>query len=1248
MLSRLGDGGSSLHARTVRRLNFFILSKVLVAFWASLIACFAHSQQNPIPVHITQVISEANLAILKGNTHPLARPEFDRGSAPSNLPLNRMLLVLQRSPQQERELKSLLDHQQQRSSVNYHAWVTPEQFGQKFGPADRDIQIVTSWLVSHGFQVNGVGKGRTTIEFSGTAGQVKEAFHAEIHRYEVNGKVQWANSTDPEIPAALTSVVAGIATLHNFPRRPLYHLAGRSSSRGSTVLGPPSGRGSLYTGNPVCGITGNIPCYGVGPYDFATIYNVLPLWNAPSPIDGTGQTIAIVGQSDIYSQDFSDFRADFGLPPGTLKIVYNGTRPVRLATEGDELESDIDIEWSGSVAKGATIELVVSASTLTTSGVDLSALYIVDNNLAPVMSESYGACEFEMGVAGNQFYNQLWQQAAAQGITAFVAAGDSGSAVCDRDSLIATQGLSVSGISSTPYDVAVGGTDFDDLSDPSTYWNLTNDPVTLLSAKSYIPEMTWNDTCTNSEFLQFTGATDAESDCNDSSSIYSPNFLIPVGGSGGASSCTAPTGQSVSTCAGGYTKPSWQTGIGVPNDGKRDVPDVSLFAADGLNGSFYVACETDLYSGCANDVHNLALVGGTSVAAPAFAGIMAMIVQKTQSRQGAANYVFYPLAAQPGASCNSTGAVGSSCIFYDITTGTIAMPCTTGTPDCVTNTSGDQNGVLSGYATTTGYDLATGLGSVNAANLVNNWSSVSFQPTVTTLSLNPTNQITHGSTVNLNLTVAPETGTGTTPTGLVSIQTSKGKAAGNFTLTNGAVSATTGLLPGGSYTVTAHYAGDGTYAASDSSPAISVTVSPEPSTTTLQALAVNQSGNIVPFTTGPYGSNVVFLQANVSGQSGQGVPTGTVNITQTENGTTTNLTGDPFSLNSEGYVVTPLPGYYYLALPPGTYSYAANYSGDASFKANSSPSVSYTITQAQTTVATTITNCNSSPCVYTSGGMLQMFAWISTNPSQFPNNGTTFNQATGTVTFYSNGIQLGTPVPVDSSESPPFASIVITQLPLGTDTITEQYSGDTNYAGSTSAGTIVDTISGSSSPTFTMTANPTVVNISSPGQSGSTTLTFTEQNGLIGSTTLSPSLCSNLPPKTTCSFSPAVVAFTSSATSIPVTLTITTTGQVSATSSSGLKSGPWTWFSASAAICVAGICLFPLGTRQRRRWRPMFALVILAGIACSVGGSGTSGGSGTGGGGSSGTPAGNYVGVTVTVTINGVIQSVNNLSVNVQ
>jgi hypothetical protein len=1200
----------------------------------------AAAQQNP-PTRITQPIDETKLTILKGNTHPLARRDFDRGAAPSNLQLNRMLLVLQRSPNQEAALKQFLEQQHNKSSSNYHAWLTAEQFGLRFGPADQDMQTVASWLTSHGLQINHITKGRTIIELSGTAEQLKEAFHTEIHKYEVNGNEHWANSSDPEIPVALAPVVAGIASLHNFPRKPLYRVAGTLSRVKDTgryrLLRTPSLMSPFWdTGGTDCGLAG-IDCYALAPYDFATIYNSLPLWNATSPIDGTGQTIAIVSQSDIYPEDFSDFRKDFGLPAGTLNIIHDGPDPGKLASEGDELESDLDVEWSGAVAKGATIDLVVSAITNTSAGVDLSALYIVDNNIAPVMSESYGACELDMGVAGNQFYNQLWQQAAAEGITAFVASGDSGSAGCDRYAPIATQGLAVSGISSTPYNIAVGGTDFDDSQNPSDYWKSTNNPTTLASAKSYIPESSWNDTCTNSEFFPVTGEADAESDCNDASSMYWPNFLSPVGGSGGASNCTTPTGQSVSSCAGGYAKPSWQSGNGVPSDGKRDVPDVSLFAADGLNGSFYVVCETDIYEGCQGEEYTLVAIGGTSASSPTFAGIMAMVNQETQSRQGNANYVLYPFAAQSGASCNSTGTVGNSCIFYDVTTGTIAMPCVAGSPDCVTNVAGDQNGALSGYSTTSGYDLATGLGSVNIANLVNNWTAASFQPTTSTLSLNPTTQIPHGSPVNVNLTVATETGTGI-PTGLASLLTSTGAPAGTFTLSNGSANTTTNLLPGGSYTVTAHYDGDGTYAASDSSPGIPVTVTAEPSITTVQAFTLDQNGNPSPFTSGPYGGSVVYLRTSVAGQSGEGVPTGTVDLRQTVNGTTTNLPGDPFPLNSEGYTMNPLPGGA-IFFAPGAYSIAATYSGDNSFNSGKSSAISFTITQAPTSVTTLIVPCSSQsgPCVLNLGTQVTIVAYANSSTSVFS------TLPTGTMTFYSNGTPLAPPIALGTGEIPPVVSLTTSQLPQGLDNITAQYSGDTNFLGSTSSATLIDV-----GPNFTMTANPVEVSIASPGQSGSTTLTFVAQYGLTGSAALSPSMCSNLPSKSSCSFSPTNVTFTSSTTSVPVTLTITTTAASSAADSlRRLASRQLAGFRGFGALGI-GTCVVLFGTRKRR-WSAVAVFIVFAVIASQMG---------CGGGSSQpvtpppttipGTPTGTYTGVTVSVTIEGVTQTINNLTVNVQ
>jgi hypothetical protein len=1209
----------------------------------------AVGQSNVVPPRLAQAVDEARRTILKGNTHPSANPMFDLGTASADLPMERMLLVLKRSPEQEAALRQFLDDQHTRASTNYHQWLTAEQFGRQFGPSDSDLQIATSWLQSHGFQIVHRSRGRTVIEFSGSAGQVKEAFHTEIHKYLVNEEEHWANSTDPEIPSALTPVIAGVTSLHNFGRKPLHRVAAgfQPGGTGQKQLSHAmqTERPLLATGG-ACGLLG-IACNFIGPYDFATIYNVLPLWNASSPIDGTGVTIAIVGQSDIYPQDFSDFRQDFGLPPGELNIIYNGFPPVKLASQGDELESDLDVEWAGAVAKGATIDLVASTTTNSTAGVDLSALYIVDNNLAPVMSESYGACELAMGTAGNQFYNKLWQQAAAQGITVFVSTGDSGSAVCDQNTAIATHGLAVNGISSTPYNVAVGGTDFDDSQNNSQYWNSTSDPVTLASAKTYVPEMTWNDTCTNSEFFSLTGKADAETDCNAYNSSYWPFFDLPIGGSGGASNCIQSDGQSVSSCAGGYAKPAWQSGPGVPSDGARDVPDVSLFAGDGLDASAYLVCETDIYGGCAGGTGSLVHVGGTSASAPTFAGIMALIVQLTQSRQGNANYVFYPFAAQPGASCDSTGTIASSCIFHDVTVGTIAMPCTPGTPDCVTNVVGDQAGVLSAYSTTTGFDLATGLGSVNAANLATNWSSVTFQPTTSSLSISPA-KLTHGSPVNVSVTVAPNTGTGT-PTGQISLLTSKGLPSGIFTLANGSVSSTTTLLPGGSYTLSAHYAGDGTYAASDSAPGIPVTVTTEASAITVQAFTLDQKGIQIPFTGGPYGGGIVYLSASVAGKSGQGVPTGKVNLTQTLNGTTTPFPGNPYALNGEALTMIPFPGYNYWAYNPGTYTMAATYTGDSSFQASSSPGVTFTITPAQTNITSSIVGCTpgSSPCVFGAGNFIEIFASVNYSGAAFNTGGVFINQPTGTMTFYSNGTALGPPVPVDSSIAPPAASFSSTQMPLGLDNITAQYSGDPNFSGSTSPGALIE-VGG----TYIVTVNPTTINIASPGKLGSATLTFSAQNGLTGTGTLSPSMCSNLPPLSTCSFSPSTVTFTSSTTTVPVTLTITTTGSGSAASSAPrLPPKTGRGLLEIATVFSFGLCL-RLRRRHRRTSVAFLALVAIA-MAVACGGSNTSGGGGGGsgggggGGGSNGTPAGLYNGVTLDLTVAGVSQFIY-VNVNVQ
>jgi subtilase family serine protease len=732
-------------------------------------------QTSGVPSRISAVVDNTKLTVLRGNTHPLARAEFDRGPAPASLPMEHMMLVLTRSAQQETALETLLAQQQDRSSANYHKWLTPEQFGQQFGPSDQDVQTITSWLQSSGFQVNSVAAGRTTIDFSGTAGQVQAAFHTAIHSYVLtNGEQHWANSSDPQIPTALTPVVAGVNSLNNFPRKPLHHAAG--VVRKSAATGKFERVSPQFTFAAGCNGT-NTNCYGIGPGDFATIYNLQSLLN--SGVNGTGQTIAIVSDSDVYSSDVTSFRSNFGLAPITFNQIETGSDPgvVFSNGNGDEVEAILDVEWSGAVAQGATIDLVVSPTTNTTFGGDTSAMYIINGHISPlpqVLSYSYGTCELSLGTSGNQFYNTEWQQAAAEGITVVVATGDNGSAGCDVDQSTgfptqpAEYGLQVNGLASTPYNVAVGGTDFNDITvaQANTYFATTSG--TLSSAKGYIPETTYNDTCTNSiiyssNVFNFSAFASAEAACNNST-VQSDGFVVAAGGSGGVSACTTPNGPSPSNCSGGYAKPSWQTGPGVPADGHRDLPDVSLFAGDGTIQNFYIVCESDLAAleagtvpaacSLASPYEYFIAEGGTSVSTQAFAGVVALIDQKLGSRQGNINPLLYALAS--GSSAAS--------VFNDITVGTNAMPCIveTGVTGCtitgISNPTPTTIGILNGYNAGAGFDLATGLGSVNIGNLVNGAA-----PTFYLSSSNPVVTIASpGASGTLNVTAYPVNGyTGT-------------------------------------------------------------------------------------------------------------------------------------------------------------------------------------------------------------------------------------------------------------------------------------------------------------------------------------------------------------------------------------------------------------------------------------------------------------------------------------------------------
>ena len=1055
----------------------------LLAFSAALavsawISTDAHAQtpdastanQTAPPARITQAIDEKNLLVLKGNVHPLARPEYDQGAVSDGLQLHRMLLLLQRSSDEEAALEKLLDDQQDKSSPNYHAWLTPQQFGQQFGPADADIQTVKTWLQSHGFQVTNVTAGRTLIEFSGTAGQVRSAFHTAVHNYLVNGEAHTANATDPQIPAALAPVVVGPVSLNNFPITSHIRQLGTFHRAKGSNLAQPLDK-PLYT-FPGCTPAG---CFALGPADFATIYNSTPLLSGTPKIDGTGQTIAIVGESDIDPTDVTDFQTMFGMTPNfsaATNIIVNGADPGRNGSEG---ESDLDVQWASAVAPGATIKFVTSQPTETTAGIFLSATYIVENNLAGVMSESFGGCEQQIGTL-NQFHNSLWQQAAAQGITVILSAGDGGSAGCDNfdTQQTATRGLGVSGFASTPYNVAVGGTDFDEINRWSQFWSSTNTSPSQSSALSYIPEIPWNDSC----------AQRGINGCGPSAPNGSLNI---VAGSGGVSTL--------------YPKPSWQSGTGVPNDAHRDLPDVSLFASNGFDGTFYVICQKDVtgIASCnlGSPFFTFQGIGGTSASAPAFAGIMALVNQSQATttpanpapRQGNANYILYKLfqkqtGASPAINCNSSATPSTSCTFYDVTRGNSALPtgigtnsvpCAAASPNCSSQLQGETNGVLvtaansntPAYSTTTGYDLVTGLGSVNIANLVKNWSSVTSLPSTTALTVNGQTAAitgTHGTTVTVSSTVAAgQSGSGT-PSGQVALLATPNPNAGSpgpslgfdvLTLDNTGNATGAGVvLPGGQYNLTAHYQGDGTFGSSDSTPPISVNISPEASKTIISIPVFDpttgrETGNApasVLYGT-PYIARIDVgnAQATLSYPplplcTPPVCPTGTITWTDSLNGAAPiPLDAGSYPLNSAGYAEDQP-----VNLINGSHVLTATYSGDDSY-APSSGTYSLTVTPVMT--STTLTSDTANPIV---GNSLDLTADVKTNtPGAAPScNAIVFKD--GSTVLQVGGDCLPTAGSVNGPAETIFIAGTFVFTP-GVHSYTATYVGERGYSASVSA-----------------------------------------------------------------------------------------------------------------------------------------------------------------------------------------------------
>jgi subtilase family serine protease len=706
------------YSSLVRLLNCCALT---IGFTSVLVAQIAGNTPEA-RVLITGPIDSSRLQTLAGNTRPEANAQNDRGKVADAFVMDHMLLQLQRSPEREQALRNFIDQQHDSSSPNFHRWLTAAQFGQIYGPAPQDIEAVSDWLRSRGFTVNVVYPSGMLIDFSGTAGQVSVAFGTEIHRLSVNGKDHIANMSDPQIPEALAPVVTGIVSLHDFRPQSMKELRAHYTIEGQPVV----------------------------PADLATIYDLKPAFAAG--YTGKGQTIAVVEDSDLYNTaDWDTFRKTFGLSTyteGSLSTI-NPAPPKGSSNCSDpgaadaEDEATIDAEWASAAAPDAAIQVAACADTTATLGFVIAAQNVINASHPPqIISMSYGICEAVTGATMNAAYNSAYQQAVTEGVSVFVSAGDGGAASCDRyyGFTTAAHGIGVSSSSSTPYNVAVGGTDFADTSQGTnnTYWGPANSS-TYGSALSYIPEIPWNDSCAGSilaTFLHYSVGYGPAGLCGSSLAEQGDLFAV-VAGSGGPSGCATgvPAENLVvgGTCK-GYPKPSWQTGVtGNPNDGVRDIPDISLFASNGFWGHYYVYCFSDVSNGgapCTTSPAGWAGAGGTSFASPIMAGIQALVNQKMGGSQGNPNPVYYKLAAS---------SVASS-VFHSITTGDIAVNCS-GDINCFGSgfegrgrgtpaTPFAGNGGLStssqtytpAFAAASGWNFATGLGSVDAYNLILNWS----------------------------------------------------------------------------------------------------------------------------------------------------------------------------------------------------------------------------------------------------------------------------------------------------------------------------------------------------------------------------------------------------------------------------------------------------------------------------------------------------------------------------------------------
>ncbi len=1159
--------------------------------------CFMHTspmmadRNKPL---ITQPIQNAKRVTLRGNVPSFATQANDLGPLNADAPTGRMYLLLGRSDSAQREMDQYIMALSTPGTAEYHHWMTPEEFGHRFGAHDADIQAVTNWLRSQGFTVEKVPAGKSIVAFSGNAGQVRAAFGTELHRFRVGSAYRTAPVSDPTVPAALAAAVKGVAGMNKI----VGHVQQNEGPPATPTMKPlSSGRLKPQLDYPGTYSVDFTPVAG----DAAVIYDtpnatLNPAYHGTT-YDGTGVTIGALEYTNLSARNLQNvayYRTTFlgetadQAAAHIPTVVVEGPDPGVIMGGGSHFDGDLqnygahaigDAEISQAMAPGTKTILYVAEDLF------LALEGAVDADQVDILINGLDECESQLGAANNAFINEMYEQAAAQGITVVASTGYQGSSGCSSNDIMTSTGFGVAGTASTPWNVAVGGTDFIVLyppsGDPSKYLNVGSpannfdgSPPYYTTALGYIPEGVWN------------LSTRVWTDYNDN--VYAGGY--EKSGGGGPSSqavCSGTVSTSTGDCSGslaGYSKPAYQTGI-TPSDGVRDLPDISLFT-----GWAICADKSINYLGddCQSAPFNGEISGdvGTSAATAAAAGIFAMVVQKEGQRIGLPNPTLYRLyTAVPAA-------------FHDITTSNNAVPCTAGTPNC------GANGFLEGYNATTGYDLASGLGSLDVAQLVLNWDNAGLISTGTVLQAGTSSSslgtgslsVTHGTPVYFQVNVNPSTATGN-----VSIQGTAG-AIPQVSLSNGSATFSSQSLPGGSYLMRAQYSGDANNKPSASN-AISVNVAPEAPTlgATLQSFDPATGKTQDNITSVPYGwyLGLAVTPYGAAGE-GKGTPaTGTISAASSG----VSFGSATLWPTGTGYITIENTA----AMMPGSNAIHISYAGDASYQAANSD-LPLSVTKSTVSVyagtgvdaCTTLQNDWSVPATCTAGVDI-----LADGIGQPPTGTVTISLAGSSQTVQVSpgpgwlaptGINLTSAI-ATTPKAFDVTSFVGEYLP----NVFATYNGDGNYLSATGTQNYLWVVPEPAGASFAL-ASSGGISLPSSGGTGTSTITITPASGFVGPVTLSCQVTGMSTVTPVCSIPDTAIVSSRS----PVTVTLTVEAPITR-SSIRVAAG------ANGLLAAAGMLLCGLLVRRRRIGATaLLAVLACVGLwttACSGGGSGNVGGS---------------------------------------